>query len=446
MHIIDLFSGAGGLTEGFVGEGFNVVAHVEKDHWACETLRTRIAYQWLRTSGQQEAYRSYIQSVSSYRDAAVNREHLIFSRFPELRSLVYSSVLERTFGDPTIEPETVSGRDVIEEVQRSMLQDHIQNIDVVIGGPPCQAYSIIGRSRMRDKATTDRRNYLFRYYLDIVNEFRPKLFVFENVPGLLTACNGEVIKAIQEELDVIGYGLTSGVHSDHRSNVVNAQEFGVPQKRKRLILIGYDQSRFPSGFRYPSFEKPASIAQDTREAIGDLPPVNPGEGSDYWYLEYITNTNLTPYQYLMRTDSSGVTNHKARIHRPQDLDIYTRAINQATIGERLYYSDLPESLKTHKNQYIFQDRFRVHSWDQVPHTVVAHISKDGHYNIHPDINQLRSLTVREAARIQSFPDNYWFEGPRTSQFTQVGNAVPPLLSRSIAKSIKTLLNNERQAL
>lgn len=143
----------------------------------------------------------------------------------------------------------------------------------------------------------------------------------------------------------------------------------------------------------------------------------------------------------MRENSIGIINHKVRTIQERDREIYKMAIESSNRGVQLKYNELPDNLKTHQNEASFLDRFKVHNWNAMAHTIVAHIAKDGHYNIHPDIEQARSLTVREAARIQGFPDNYKFEGPRTAQFVQVGNAVPPIMSRVIAKAIKSLLIN-----
>ena len=175
-----------------------------------------------------------------------------------------------------------------------------------------------------------------------------------------------------------------------------------------------------------------------------MPKLKSGQGSDFDTLNYVSNEgeSLSEFQRLMRADSIGVINHKSRSNQERDLRIYKKAIEFAESGKRLMYTDIPEEDRTHKNEKAFLDRFKVHIRNEVPHTIVAHISKDGHYNIHPDISQCRSLTVREAARIQSFPDNYIFEGPRTAQFTQVGNAVPPLMSEAIAKAVKEYVTVE----
>lgn len=445
-YVIDLFSGAGGLTEGFAREGFDIIAHIEKDPWACETLRTRVCYHWLKEQNRLDIYNRYLRSTQSVRKNASLKEEVFYNPYPELREFVTSRILNKTFGNPDKNPNTISSANAINDIRNIARQNGVQEISVVIGGPPCQAYSLIGRGRMKEQATKDDRNFLFKYYLDIVREFQPRLFVFENVPGILSAQKKQLFPAICEEFDNIGYGFIAGPNTSNQDNIVDCQQYGVYQTRKRVILFGYRKADYPQGFTYPDFaqfmeqlDEPAN----TENAIFDLPPLNAGQGANFWYGDYPPNNELSQYQVLMRDESPGVLNHFARSHRNEDLKIYRMQIDASARGEKIPYSQLPESLQFHKNssKKVFEDRFRVHGSQEVPHTIVAHISKDGHYNIHPDQNQLRSLTVREAARIQSFPDNYFFEGPRTAQFVQVGNAVPPLLSQIIARAVNIKLDN-----
>lgn len=176
------------------------------------------------------------------------------------------------------------------------------------------------------------------------------------------------------------------------------------------------------------------------DALSDLPPLKASEGNNRWFGTY-ASVNPTAYQSLLREKSLGVMNHYARPHIKQDIMNYKDAIIAKCDGKRqINYNEYPEERKTHNNRHSFTDRYKVHGNNELPHTVVAHIAKDGHYNIHYDLAQCRSLTVREAARIQSFPDNYLFEGPRTAQFLQVGNAVPPLMAQAIARAIKPILD------
>lgn len=435
MVAIDLFSGAGGLTEGFLSEGYQFVAHVEKEYWACETLKTRIMYYYLKEKNDIDLYNKYLKSADSYTEINQNRE-MVYKKYPELKEILETTVLNKKFGNPEEDEEATDIKEIIKQIKKSMKLSGVKKIDVIIGGPPCQAYSIIGRSRMKDKVKDDNRNYLFYYYRDIVQSFKPKMFIFENVPGIFTAMNGKIFKEIKEKFAEIGYELKTGRNEKEEDNIKDTSKYGVYQTRKRVILFGYQKKL---KYEYPDFSKYAIKFDEkmtTFNAIGDLNALQPGKGEDRKLVKY-NRKPKSQYQEYLRKDSIGILNHKARrINQERDRIIYQMAIEKASKHEQLYYRDLPENLKTHKNQKSFSDRFKVHAIDEIPHTIVAHISKDGHYNIHPDIKQCRSLTVREAARIQSFPDNYLFEGPRTEQYIQVGNAVPPILSKAIAKALK----------
>jgi DNA (cytosine-5)-methyltransferase 1 len=258
------------------------------------------------------------------------------------------------------------------------------------------------------------------------------MFVFENVPGLFTADNGEHWKDIQTMLQNSGYDI------EHRE--LNAKDFGVPQSRKRIIVIGWKKGM---NCEYPEFtsnEADWTIA----DILGDLPAIQAGEEKNNYstkiFSEYVS-------KYL-RTEKDVLTWHIARPHCERDRKIYRKVIKKwvdKNKHNRLRYQELPEELRTHNNIVCFQDRFKVVAPDTpYCHTMLAHISKDGHYFIHPDIDQARSLTVREAARIQSFPDNYFFEGCRTFVFTQIGNAVPPLMAEKIAKALKKQLQKSNK--
>lgn len=441
MNVIDLFSGAGGLSEGFAQNGFHTIVFIEKEYWACQTLETRLCFHWLKQMNMLKDYHAYCRASKSYLDCKKTRHEHIYKKVTELERYASSAIINRAFGMEQNNPATIDGQTAIRMIEDSMKAQGINTIDVVVGGPPCQAYSIIGRSRMGEAARVDIRNYLFRYYLNIVSHFQPSMFVFENVPGLLSAQDGKLIHLIRDEFKSIGYTLLWGSKNDV-PDIHRISEFGVNQKRCRLILVGYRNKQWKEPV-YPDFAKyakPLDEPQTTCNTIGDLPILKAGQGNDLWYADY-TNQPISEYGKVMRTDSEGVQNHFARPHRSDDLEIYERAQALSALGEKLSYSSLPEHLKHHKNAdtHKFKDRFCVHGLNEMPHTIVAHLSKDGHYNIHP--TQIRSITVREAARIQGFPDNYRFEGPRTAQFLQVGNAVPPMFSNAIAAAVHDLLIN-----
>lgn len=407
-NFIDVFSGAGGLSEGFFNCNFNPVAHIEMNSYATETLKTRSCYYYLKRTNNLAYYYEYLRGN-------VTKEELYMS-VPEE---VLATVIDEEISDRTY-------KKIFEKIDKIMQQDGIGEIDVLIGGPPCQAYSLVGRASAPGRMDDDPRNDLYIQYARFLNKYRPKMFVFENVPGMLTAKEGVIWKRIRKRLKTVGY--------DIEYKLVNAHDFGVLQNRKRIIIIGW---RKDLKLRYPDFPvvKDEALVNDI---LNDLPHLEPGETIN----EYAGN----PSEYLLRTGIRNIndilTDHQTRNIREVDRAIYRIAINMWNDNHRrLRYTDLPDNLQFHNNITSFLDRFKVVEGDmESAHTMLAHISKDGHYYIHPDIEQARSLSVREAARIQSFPDNYYFEGPRTAKFVQIGNAVPPLMAKGIALSIEELLN------
>ncbi|MDP2920634.1 MAG: DNA cytosine methyltransferase [Dehalococcoidia bacterium] len=324
---------------------------------------------------------------------------------------------------------------------------------MVVGGPPCQPYSVVGRSRDPNRMELDSRNFLYEHYLRILEHIQPDFFVFENVPGLMTAqSEGEKVFARMLE-DFRGvfpsYEIAPSFDEysrNPRQYLLDSSRYGIPQKRKRVVFIGYKKSLLDLNANvkdvFKAVLKPrpsGSWGYDVSSAIGDLPALSPGEGKDEWYGGY-DHPAVTPYQARMRRGSPGFINHRARTHMASDLQRYRFFIEHHKNGNgAATLSDLirekPELTPSHQNLDKFIDRFKVQWWNRPSSTIMAHISKDGHYYIHPDINQCRSFTVREAARCQSFPDNFKFEGKRTEQFRQVGNAVPPLLANAIARAI-----------
>ena len=306
-----------------------------------------------------------------------------------------------------------------------------KNIDLIIGGPPCQAYSVAGRARRNME--NDPRNYLYKYYVEFLKYYRPRMFVFENVPGILSASNGQHLKDILDAVREIGYEVSLPPNEKH---FLNAKDFGVLQDRKRVIIIGWEKEL---GLSYPEFlREEKDDYQVLRDLFSDLKFLNNGQGTIN-ALKYVNE----PTEYLkrakIRNDLDFVTQHIARPNNEIDLEIYRIAVEEWEKGKQLNYAELPAKLLKHNNTKSFSDRFHVVNGLGISHTVVAHIAKDGHYYIHPDKKQNRSITVREAARLQSFPDDYFFEGSRTAAFKQIGNAVPPLMAEKIAKKIKELL-------
>lgn len=299
-----------------------------------------------------------------------------------------------------------------------------EKVDLIIGGPPCQAYSIVGRAPLKHK-TDDERTKLYIQYGRFLKRYQPKLFVFENVPGILTAAKGQYYRDLQKYYKRLGYTV--------EARLLNAYDYGVIQNRERVIIIGWKKEL---EFTYPEIQA-MRVKHFRDEIFMDLPAIKPGETSMIQKYSDINNDYLR--KTYIRNGVDFVTQHIARPHNERDLNIYKLAIERLEDGEKLKNNQIPESMRTQKNTTDFLDRFKV--VDKEPHTMIAHIAKDGHHYIHPDKDQLRSISVREAARIQSFPDDYYFEGvkedqPRTAAFRQIGNAVPPMMAHRIAIELK----------
>ncbi len=411
LTYVELFAGAGGLAEGFLRKGFVPVAHVEMDRYASLTLRTRLAFHFLKQKNQMDVYRAYITGE-------ISREEF-YGNVPE--DLMNNVINEEIREDNLLF--------IFEKIERRLYELGLSRINVLAGGPPCQAYSLIGRARNPYKMKDDKRNYLYKLYTAFLLKFKPDIFVFENVPGLLSVGNGKLWEDVKAHFRKAGYCV------DHR--VLNAHDFGVLQNRRRVIVIGWRRNL---DLGYPDFKTDGEVAEfRVADVLDDLPPLKPGESIRVG--EYLKKPGKYLKKYGIRSDGDILTLHIARRHNERDREIYRFYIERwFKERKRPEYDELPEHLKTHKNKTSFKDRFKVVAPD-LPYcqTVVAHLAKDGHYFIHPDINQLRSISVREAARLQSFPDNFYFEGPMTAMFRQIGNAVPPLMAEGIAVKIKEML-------
>lgn len=390
---------------------------------------------------------------------------------------------------------------------------------VLIGGPPCQAYSLVGRSRLKGisqaRYEDDHRHFLYRQYLRILASHAPSVFIMENVAGLLSAEVRETriigrilrdlkapLKAMEDTGGAAGktdlhyqlFSITSGSSSlleecDPGSYVVEAEDYGIPQARHRIFILGVrsDLGAVPGALRK------AAEAVTVRDVLSDVPPLRSGlskaeDSGVAWedtlrriaQASWLKNDDLDPYvrdaiirlcmsprpgltrggeyvpgkprprryrEWYVDDRLHGFCNHASRAHIEEDLARYLYASTYAGWkGVSPQLSHFPVALRpNHKNVAAalhggyFADRFRVQVAGRPSTTVTSHISKDGHYYIHYDPAQCRSLTVREAARLQTFPDNYFFEGPRTEQYRQVGNAVPVLLARQIAEVVADLV-------
>ncbi|MBP1910328.1 DNA cytosine methyltransferase [Methanolobus bombayensis] len=410
-RFLDLFAGAGGLSEGFIKSGFVPVAHVEVDTAACYSLKTRMAYHWLNNNGKMDVYYDYLKGNISR---------------SELYALVPESLLDSVINEEISDDTLPSIFDQVDSILDG------EPLDLIVGGPPCQAYSIVGRSRAENKMQGDSRNYLYEYYAKFLEKYSPKYFVFENVQGLLSAKSVEgdsYFEKMKQLFREKGYTV--------EWDVLNANDYGVLQRRKRIILVGKKGDE--SGF-YPYPEKWTPDVK-VNAVFNDLPALKAGEGTLTPCKIKDHNSNYL-YEAGIRRDGVPVTLHQSRTNKDRDLEIYRIAVQKWNDNKRLNYNDLPAHLKTHRNRSSFLDRFKVVAGkESSSHTVVAHIAKDGHYYIHPDIKQNRSLTPREAARLQTFPDDYFFEGisekpSRTAAYRQIGNAVPVLLAQKIAEKLK----------
>lgn len=398
--VIDLFAGAGGLSEGFVQAGFVPIAHVEMDKDACNTLKTRCCFHYLRDNGQIELYDSYLKGEIS-RD-------VLYASVPQE---ITDTVINVTIADDTIEDTFCK----IKKLARG------RKIDMIIGGPPCQAYSLLGRHRktMED----DPRTLLYLQYGKFLKEFTPKGFVFENVPGLLSAKKGEHFQNLQTYFDELGYKV--------HFKMLNASDYGVLQERRRIIIVGWQKN---NDMGYPDIKKSSTDAV-INDILEDLPLLKAGE------IEMVSSYKKENNSYLRESgiradDEFFVTQNITRPVNANDASIYAYAIKLWDSKQvRVKYTDLPIKFRTQKNEDSFLDRFKVVNGKGKAHTVVAHLAKDGHYYIHPSLKVCRSISVREAARMQSFPDNFYFEGSRSAMFKQIGNAVPVLMAKKIAESI-----------
>ncbi|MGJ8591297.1 MAG: DNA cytosine methyltransferase [Aquaticitalea sp.] len=409
-NFIDLFSGAGGLSEGFMRAGFNPIAHVEMNKDACDTLKTRTAYHHLKENNKIDIYYNYLKKE-------ITREEF----WNSVPNNLIQSVINTEISKKTLNP-------IFEQIDSSLGN---KNVDFIIGGPPCQAYSIVGRARDPKGMVDDPRNHLYKHYVEFLKKYKPKMFVFENVPGILSASNGTFLEKIRKAIDRAGYKIEIPPKKH-----LNSKNFNVLQDRKRVIMIGWKKGL---DYNYPNFEENTIEYKLGESIFSDLPKLQNGEG----HLGIVKYSNPIS-NYLKETGIRNcigfTTQHIARPHNDTDLEIYRIAVNLLLKkGKRLNYADLPERLIKHKNRTSFINRFQVVNPNGISNTVVAHIAMDGHYYIHPDIEQNRSISLREAARIQSFPDDFFFEGSRTSAFKQIGNAVPPLMAEGIAKKILEII-------
>ena len=424
LNFIDLFAGAGGLSEGFIRAGYTPLAHIEMDKYACDTLRTRAAFHYLKKKKQLDIYKKYLSEKQEKEDG-----RNLWSQVPKkiIETVIQSEISGGTIGN------------IFKKVD-SLIDK--RSVDIIIGGPPCQAYSVAGRARMGKAVENDPRNELYKYYVKFLERYQPKMFVFENVLGIRTAKNGEPFRKLRELVEKIGYEMVDKVQiaSDH----------GVLQNRQRVIVVGWrkvDDNNKPTAFQYPQMMKEKNEYQVLKDLFCDLPQIKHGEGKLCAPIQY--TKLLSEMKYLKKSNIRDnnfdfTTQHIARPNNENDREIYKMAVGMwLNEKKRIDYSKIPARLQHHKNKETFLNRFQVVDPYGCSHTVVAHIAMDGHYYIYPVLNptikNVRSITIREAARLQSFPDDYYFEGSRSAAFKQIGNAVPVVLAHKIAKELRGML-------
>lgn len=515
IPIVDLFAGPGGLGEGFSsvndGKSFKILVSAEMDAAAHSTLRLRAFFRNLKLQGADalNSYYSFCNGItptpyddstlSAWNEAGVEAQQL-------------------TLG---VEKDNKQLYSIIDKAGLSKEKPWL-----LIGGPPCQAYSLVGRARNRGikeyKAETDHRHYLYREYLKVIQKYKPAVFVMENVKGILSSkVEGKMIfhSILQDLSDPdfslgyksdIGYKIYSlalptvfekGMDPDTinvHDFIIRAEDYGIPQARHRVILIGVREDLANSPSQLIKGDSTLSV----KDVINNLPALRSrlskqDDSSVDWqsivkkhieelHAEAKRNQSLSKLAAVFEKAVKGLVkhvdsgalrlkitgkpnwsasdlhcwykdeklthwlNHETRGHMASDLRRYVYASSFAEandISPKGHEQFNLEGLRPNHDNWEtgkFADRFRVQLYDRPSTTVTSHISKDGHYFIHPDPSQCRSLTVREAARLQTFPDNYFFQGNRTQQFHQVGNAVPPFLAKKIGEIIANFLGEKNQ--
>ena len=404
LKSIDLFAGCGGLLDGFEQTGlYHTLAAVEWEKAPCENLKERLQTKWKYSDANNRVLRFDIQ-----------RTEELFSGWNDLE-----------YGKS-------EGLDVL--IARA------GGIDIIIGGPPCQAYSIAGRVRDENGMRNDYRNYLFESYLKVVDKYKPKAFVFENVPGILSAKPGErpIIDIIRESFSDYGYYVIPNL----RDAVIDFTEYGVPQNRKRVIILGLQVNLFGEdlckemvGKFYTKYLPKYKVKRKStvRDAIGDLPKLYPLPNEEKYKGKRLSHSLPIPY----------VDNHIARWQSKRDMDIFQLLIDDINTGRNKYVStDALKKLYTERTGKTSNvHKYHVIRWDEASNLIPAHLYKDGLRHIHPDIEQLRTITVREAARLQTFDDDYIFYGSNVDTYKMIGNAVPPKFSKCLALAVYDLLSN-----
>jgi DNA (cytosine-5)-methyltransferase 1 len=406
---IDLFAGCGGLSEGFLASNkYEGLAHVEWELPMVNTLRKRLVTSWRHTD----------------EDAKKRVVHFDIQKTEELLNGSWNDDTRRLY-------QNTNHESIINEGLKGLIGK--KQVDFIIGGPPCQAYSIAGRAQDKNSMKDDYRNYLFESFVAVVKEFKPKAFVFENVPGMLSAEPGgiKVTERVYKAFKEVGYEITTP--NSLKDRIYVADDFQVPQKRRRLIIVGIRKdSNYELSEIYKKIDVQKSINKKTvKDAIFNLPKISP--------LENVTKVKGKNVSHKPNNIEEQVKQHEPRHSNERDIKVFKewveKEMNKKTLDEKIeFYNKLLNKDSKHA-------KYRNLEWEKPSPTVVAHLYKDGLMFIHPDSKQARSITIREAGLLQSFPLDFEFVGSNGYCYKMIGNAVPPLMAKSIALGINDYFKN-----
>ncbi|GAS83750.1 DNA cytosine methyltransferase [Paenibacillus amylolyticus] len=404
INTLELFVGCGGLLDGFEQSGmYETIASVEWAKQACTTLINRLSKKYKYENAQSKVLHFDIQ-----------RTHELINGWKDDEKFGTNKGLNWVIGD--------------------------REIDLIIGGPPCQAYSMAGRIQDKDGMRYDYRNYLFESYLKMVKIYKPKMIVFENVEGMLSASPDgvNIVDKIKQGFNDHGFDIIDDIRGNA---LIDLSEYGIPQKRKRVILVGLSRDHFSDENRNQSLllefynntlaKYKSSTIATVYDAIHDLPSFYPIKEED----------STKKLKFSHTPTASSFSGHTPRFHNKRDIEIFRTLAEDIKSGNSRYLSAV--SLKqlytemTGKNSNVH--KYFVLRWDQPSNTIPAHLKKDGLRHIHPDPDQARSITVREAARLQTFDDDFEFLGSMVQNYEMIGNAVPPKFAKLLATAVNELL-------